>query len=270
VLTFVRDSVARGYKFWITTPNPEIILAAQKDKILARAIENSDMALPDGVGLAQAAKFLELPNYSGNPLRPLILFFQGLYVGLATFINKKWLFSELRPIKGREMFIELVRLANKKRWKVFLFGGETGEARLAGQNLRKNFKRVRIAVNSGPAYNDEAEPVSFKDLALHKEVLAQINEFAPQVVFVALGAPKQEKWVYKNLPRLKVGGAAVVGGAFNYLAGNMDLPPKWMSEAGLEWLWRLITQPNIKRIKRVLTAFPVFPLRVFWLKLTSK
>jgi N-acetylglucosaminyldiphosphoundecaprenol N-acetyl-beta-D-mannosaminyltransferase len=267
VLAFVRDSVARGYKFWISTPNPEIILTAQEDPEFHKALENSDLAIPDGIGLAQAAKFLSLPAPKNFFIRTLVLLFQGAAVGLATFFKKEWLISSLRIIKGRVLFIELIKHASKKRWKIFLLGGKPGVAKEAGLNLRKSFTGVRIAYFAGPTLNGKGEPASKEEAETQREAIDQINEFKPQLLFVAFGAPKQEKWVYKHLPKLKVGGAMVVGGAIDFMAGEATLPPKWMEDAGLEWIWRLIKEP--RRLKRIFTAFPVFPLKVFWYKLTS-
>ncbi len=267
VLAFVRDSVSRGYKFWISTPNPEIILVAQKDPELHKALENSDLAIPDGVGLAQAVKFLSLPAPENLILRFFVTLFQGLAVGLATFFKKEWLMSSFKIIKGRVLFIELVKLASKKRWRVFLLGGESGVAKTAGLNLRKTFNRVRIGYFAGPVLNPQGNPVSAEEKRIEDEAIAQINEFGPELLFVAFGAPKQEKWVYKHLPKLKVGGAMVIGGAIDYIAGEAALPPKWMEEKGLEWVWRLSQEPW--RVKRIFRAFPVFPLKVFWYKLTS-
>lgn len=266
VLAFVRDSITRGYKFWISTPNPEIILAAQKDLELHKALESSDLAIPDGIGLAQAATFISLPLPKNHLIRFFISLFQGVTVGLATFFNKEWLLSSLRIIKGRELFIELIKLASKKRWKVFLLGGEPSIAKSAGLNLRKSFKRVRIAYAQGPRLNFIGEPASARDRVSQEEAVAQINEFNPQLLFVAFGAPKQEKWVDKHLPKLKVGGAMVVGGALDYMAGKAQLSPKW-AEGGFEWLWRLFTQPW--RVGRIFRATVLFPWKVFLSKLKS-
>jgi N-acetylglucosaminyldiphosphoundecaprenol N-acetyl-beta-D-mannosaminyltransferase len=234
VLAFVRDSVSRGYKFWISTPNPEIILAAQKDPELHKALENSDLAIPDGVGLLFAARFLGM--------------------------------GEIKIIKGREMFMDLIQLASKRGWKVFLLGGAPGVAKTAGLNLRKTFKGVRMAYFSGPKLNSRAEPVGEADFKAEKETIAQINEFKPQILFVAFGAPKQEKWIYKHIEELKIGGAMVIGGTIDYLAGIAPLPPKW-AEGSLEWFWRLITQP--RRIGRVLRATILFPWKVFLSRLKA-
>lgn len=236
VLAFARDSISRGYKFWISTPNPEIILAAEKDPELHRALENSDLAIPDGVGLLYAARFLGM--------------------------------GELKMIKGRKLFMELIELASKKGWKVFLLGGLPGYAKSAGLNLRKSFKTVRIAYAQGPQINSNGEPDSLKDLEIQKEAIAQINEYKPQLLFVAFGAakPKQEKWIYKNLSKLKVGGAMGVGGTLDYVAGKAPLPPRW-AEGSFEWLWRLYTQPW--RLARILRATILFPWKVFLSKLKA-
>lgn len=236
VLAFVRDSLTRGYQFLITTPNPEIVLAAQKDEQLARALSTSDLALPDGVGLRYAAKFLE-----------------G---------------KDLTVVPGRKLFWELLSLANKKGWRVFLFGGGAGVAGEAAKNLNQSFPSVKIHFLSGPKYDNEANPVTKSDERMHEECLAQINVFNPQLLFVALGAPKQEKWLVKNLPKLKVGGAMVVGRTLDWVAGTSRVSPNWLTDLGLEWFWRLITGST--NIKRIANAVVVFPWKVLLSKLNER
>lgn len=267
VLAFVRDSLGRRKKFSIVTPNPEIILAAGGDKDLADAINKASLAIPDGIGLSQAARFLSLPAPRNILFRAPVCFLQGLWVGLATFLARNWVQEALPIIKGRKLFMELIKLANKKGWRVFFLGGEKGEARGAGERLRRSFKRLRIAYFQGPMLNADAVPVGEADRDIQRESVEQINEFKPDILFVGFGASKQEKWLMKWLVSLDVGGAMVVGGTFRYFSGDAELPPEWMEEYGLEWVWRLITEPW--RIKRVLTAFPIFPLKVFWYKLNT-
>ena len=146
-------------------------------------------------------------------------------------------------------------------------GGEKGEARGAGEKLRRSFKRVRIAYFQGPMLNADAVPAREADKDIQRDAIEQINGFKPDILFVGFGASKQEKWLMKWLASLDVGGGMVVGGTFRYFSGDAKLPPIWMEEFGLEWAWRLITEPW--RIKRVLTAFPIFPLKVFWYKLNT-
>ena len=264
VLGFVRT---RHKKFLIATLNPEIVMRAQKDRKLAGILNSADLVLPDGTGLAQAAKFLGLPNSENVLFRPIILFLQGIIVGLATFFKRDWLFHSFNLIKGRELFLELCKLANRKGWRVFLLGGENGVAGETKQVLKRNLKRVEIEALDGPMLNLAANPVSKKDRKIEDQVVSAINKFKPHFLFVAFGAPKQEKWLSRWLPKLNIGGAMVVGGAFNYIAGRSKIPPAWIEEIGLEWTWRLIAEPW--RLRRVLRAFPTFPLKVFWFKLNT-
>jgi len=234
LLTGVREKIAHNKKFYIVTPNPEIILASTKNILLEEALNSADFSVPDGVGLSYASKFL--------------------------------FGKSLNIIPGRILFEKLIELANKKGWKVFLLGGYGQEVTKAAENLRKNFKSVKIEAFAGPKLDNHADPVLDPDRTLQKEALRLINSFSPELLFVAFQNPKQEIWIYRNLKYLDIGGAMVVGGTFRYIAGITPLPPKWMEQMGLEWLYRLITEP--RRLGRIINASVVFPLRIFWFKVT--
>ena len=259
-------NAAKNAKFLIVTPNPEIVMRAQKDKDLTRILNTANLSLPDGIGLAAAHKFMTLYSPKWKILRAPVLLIQGFVVGLAVLVNDRWLTKDLNIIKGREFFLELMKLANKKSWRVFLLGGEGGVAEKTAKNLRKSLKKVVLESAEGPTLNNNAVPVSKKDVKLEKDVIKKINKLKPHLLFVALGAPKQEKWLDKWMKDLSIRGAMVVGGTFNYMAKKTALPPKSMEKLGLEWLWRLITQPE--RAKRIFKACPVFPLTVYWHHLT--
>ncbi len=234
VLAFIRDSITRRHKFIIVTPNPEIIVKAQKDIDLLNFLNRADISLPDGTGLTYAWRFLRLP---GN----------------------------LTLIKGREMLVEMLKVANKRQWRVFFLGGKEGTAKKAAEILKRSLKKVKIGFAAGPDLNLEGEPLNRRNKIIEENTKKAINRFKPELLFVGFGAPKQEKWLARNLHELNVGGAMVVGGAFDYLAGNVRMPPKWMAERGLEWLWRLLIQPS--RIKRIINAVVVFPFLVFLSKM---
>ncbi|QQG41579.1 MAG: WecB/TagA/CpsF family glycosyltransferase [Candidatus Woesebacteria bacterium] len=234
LLTGVEENISCNKKFYIVTPNPELVLMAQKNKELAIALNSADYPVPDGVGLAYASKFLSGDN--------------------------------LNIIPGRKFFEELVQLAAKKHWKVFLLGGLGDEAALAASKFKIKNSKLKIETVGGPKLNQNGEPDTKVDIKIQFDVIAQINKFRPVLLFVAFGNPKQEIWIHKNLSKLKIGGAMAVGGTFRYVAGFSKLPPKWMEKAGLEWLWRLIKEPN--RFKRIFNAFPIFPIKIFWYKLT--
>jgi N-acetylglucosaminyldiphosphoundecaprenol N-acetyl-beta-D-mannosaminyltransferase len=262
VLRFVRDSLGKKKKFIIVTPNPEQVILAQKDNEFKRVLNAVDYAICDAVGLAQAAKYLSLKSPKNKYLRLPAVFLEGLIVGMSTFINRNWLESELTVIKGRDLFIKLIQLANKKRWRVFLLGGEiTGTAEKTAKKLSASYKSAIFRFADGHMMDDNAKPRSSLDKKIEGKVIDKINKFKPHLLFVGFGAPKQEKWVYRWLQKLNIGGAVVVGGTFDYIAGNVKTPPKWMSTVGLEWLWRMVTQP--KRIKRIITASVIFPIKIY-------
>jgi N-acetylglucosaminyldiphosphoundecaprenol N-acetyl-beta-D-mannosaminyltransferase len=156
-------------------------------------------------------------------------------------------------------------LADKKGWKVVLLGGLNNEGEVASQKLIKKYPKLQIKAIKGPILAKSAKPATVNDEKLEKEAINQINKFKSQLLFVAFGNPKQEIWIRENLSKLNVGGAMAVGGTIRYVSGLSPLPPKWMAGIGLEWLYRVITEP--KRIGRIFRAVVVFPLKIWMSKL---
>ncbi|OGM24121.1 hypothetical protein A2627_03555 [Candidatus Woesebacteria bacterium RIFCSPHIGHO2_01_FULL_39_28] len=238
VLSAISNKLSAKKKFFVVTPNPEIIMLAQKDQDLQKILNSADISIPDGVGLVLAAKFLRE--------------------------------SRLERIRGRELMLDLLTntkkpnpLAGRVGAKFFLLGSTPGINKKAVEVLSREFKNIKFKGNFGYQLNSSAVPVSKIDIGLEKKVVRQINLFKPHFLFVAFGAPKQEKWIAKWLPKLDVGGAMAVGGAFDYIAGVAKLPPGWMESIGFEWLWRLFTQTNRPgNFRRIFTATVKFSLEV--------
>lgn len=269
VLEFVKLRLETKEKFYIVTPNPENLLLATKDWLLEKSIRRAHLSIPDGIGLAQAYKFLKYKESKHDILRFFKIFIQGLYVGYKTLVDKKYLTDDLEIIKGRELFLDILKIINDRKGRVYLFGGENGEQEQSIKNLKLKFPDISFQTNyKFPQFNKNGQPVSQIDRKMHKSILGSIKLFEPDMVFVAMNTPKQEKWIFRNLYRLqKVTGAMAVGGTFNYVAGNMKLPPKWMEKMGLEWVYRLIQEP--KRLKRIINAIIIFPWEVFIWKLKT-
>ncbi|MDP3917724.1 MAG: WecB/TagA/CpsF family glycosyltransferase, partial [Candidatus Woesebacteria bacterium] len=223
VLNFVNSRLENKEKFYIVTPNPENLLLATKDWLLAKAIRRSDLSIPDGIGLAQAFKFLGYKDDKGNILRPLIIFFQGLLVGAATIVNKKYLTNDLLITKGRELFFDIMKIADERKLRVYLFGGENGEQTKSKEILEQKYNNVVFKTHHQfPQYSKNCQPATVSDRKMHKSIVGGIKLFEPDLIFVAMNTPKQEKWIYRNFFRLtNVTGAMTVGGTFNYIAGNM-------------------------------------------------
>lgn len=222
VLNFVENCLKNKKKFFITTPNPEIIVQAQDDRELKEAINSSDLALPDGAGL----------RFAGIKQR----------------------------VTGREIFRKLLKYADEEKLKVYLLGAGKDVNSKAQKKAQKIYPSAEVKGAGGIQIDIKGYYVSEKDRKMSIDIIRDINNFVPDILFVAFGAPKQEKWIRHNLDGLNIGGAMVVGGTFDYFTGNAVLPPGWMAKAGLEWLWRLINYPS--RAKRIFAATVVFPLLV--------
>lgn len=98
-------------------------------------------------------------------------------------------------------------------------------------------------------------------------MIRQINSLKPNVLFVALGAPLQEKWIAKHQKELKVDVATGQGGTFDYEAGRIARAPKWIQKIGMEWLWRLCKEP--KRIVRM-RVLPIFLIKILFARDKTK
>lgn len=128
-------------------------------------------------------------------------------------------------------------LANRNGWRVMYVGGAAGVAHTAAQRLSARYPKAEIAAHSG--YFD-ATPGSTGNAA----VLAAIQAFKPQVLFVGMGMPRQELWIAQNHFDLPQAVILPVGAAFDYEAGVQKAAPRWMGRMGLEWLFRLGSDPR--------------------------
>lgn len=254
-------------KYRIVTPNPELVLMSLSNNKLAEALNTADYSIPDGIGLSQANFFNSLTLPKNIYLRYVCGFFAGFYVGVRSLIDSSFVLSKLEVIKGRELFLDLVGLAHKNKWKIFLLGGEDTEAEFTATVLKNKFKNINIKFARGPILNKYAQPVSKVDTKIYIDIVKTINSFKPQLLFIAFKNPKQEIWAKENIGKLNTNLIMTVGGTFRYISGMKSLPPRWMENMGLEWIWRFITDPS--RFKRILNAFPIFPWTVYINKVKS-
>lgn len=139
--------------------------------------------------------------------------------------------------------------------KVYLLGSKPGVSEAAGKKLQEKHPGLIICGTADGYFKDEAE------------VVAKINEAAPDVLFVCLGAPKQEKFMRSHMEELNVKLMLGLGGSLDGYAGNVKRAPQWMINMSLEWLYRLLKEP--KRIGRMM-RLPKFVLLCFGEKLRRK
>ncbi len=150
---------------------------------------------------------------------------------------------------GVDLFLSICQKTDKK---IFLLGAAPGIAEETKKKLEEKFPEIQISgTHAGSPHPTESA-----------EIVSKINKSGAEILFVAYGAPAQEKWIYNNLKKLNtVKIATGIGGAFDFIAGKKQRAPQWMQNLGLEWLYRLKQEP--KRIKRIINATIKFPLTVF-------
>lgn len=260
LLAGIETKISHNNKFSVFTPNPELLLMAKQNIKLQKIINESDFNVPDGVALLAADSF----NSKASETHGFFFFFKVLASWvycfyIATFAPGK-LKSKLTLIKGRTLFEKLIELAAKNNRRVFLLGGTGVEADLTEEKLKIKYKNINFKSAKGPKLNDLAQTVTEVDKEVYLDTVKQINEFKPHMLFVAFGNPKQEIWISENINNLNINMAMSVGGTFRYYSGLSKLPPQVVQNLGLEWFWRLITEP--KRLIRILNAVFVFPLSV--------
>lgn len=161
-------------------------------------------------------------------------------------------------IQGQKYFRKIVEEGEKLGWSFYILGGKDDTPNKAVENLKKIYPKLNVVgLHEGYFENEEDE----------NKVIEEINSLKPNVLIVAMGAPKQEKWIYANKDRLKVDVACGQGGTLDYEAGNVKRAPEFFQKVGLEWLWRLIKQPS--RFVRML-VLPIFLFKVMFTKDISK
>ncbi|MCA9911158.1 MAG: WecB/TagA/CpsF family glycosyltransferase, partial [Anaerolineae bacterium] len=152
-------------------------------------------------------------------------------------------------VTGSDGVPRIAEAAAQHGWRLFLLGAAPGVADKAAEVLRKGYPGVQIVgVFSGSPAPDEEDTI-----------VERVNASGADILFVAYGAPEQDKWIARNLPRLRTRMAMGVGGSLDFIAGIIPRAPLWMQRAGLEWLYRLYLQPS--RIGRMM-RLPRFVLAI--------
>lgn len=152
-------------------------------------------------------------------------------------------------VAGFDLFLHLMQYGATHGTTFFLFGAAPGIAEAAKKKAEELYPGVKIVGTRNGYFSKEDEPA----------IIQQINDSGADVLFAALGAPKQEFWLQEHRDELKPALRVGLGGSFDVLAGKMERAPKWMQEASLEWLFRLYKQPS--RLGRMM-ALPKFVIKV--------
>ncbi len=223
VEAIAQHALSNGTPEYVVTPNAQHILTLQKDAHFREIYRKAFLVVPDGVSLLWAAKFLQTP-LKGR-------------------------------VNGTDLFEKLCAIAAQKELKIFLLGGRPGAAEKAKETLQGRHPSIQIVGTHCPPYGFESNPA---ELAL---INSKIKAAAPHILFVGLGAPKQEYWIYANYQELGVPISVGIGVSFELVADMVRRAPVWMQKTGLEWFFRLIVEPR-RLWQRYIIGNPHFILLV--------
>ena len=193
----------------IFTPNTQILLDAQSSPRNLLLLNSADINIPDGIGVLLASKIL-----GGN-------------------IKSR--------ISGIELGEALLALAEQKGYRVFLLGAKNGVAKKAKKALKKHYPKLKICGTHHGYFKKSGKE--------NQKILQKIRAARPDMIFVCMGYPEQEKWIAKNAPKISSARVFIgLGGSLDVWSGNTRRAPLPIQLMGLEWLYRTIKEPRRARI----------------------
>jgi N-acetylglucosaminyldiphosphoundecaprenol N-acetyl-beta-D-mannosaminyltransferase len=215
--------IARRERGYVCATAVHAVMVGQDDAEMRSALQGSTLTVPDGMPLVWAANLL------GEDLRDRVY--------------------------GPELMLRYCERSAEKGHRIFLYGGrDQGSLAQLTLNLRLRFPGLKIVGGYSPPFRALTED---EDNAIAE----QINAARPDIVWVGIGVPKQEKWMARMRDRLDAPVLAAVGAAFDFHAGRVSMAPEWMQNRGLEWTYRIAQEPR-RLLPRYLVHNPRFIARV--------
>ena len=212
-----------GRPMLVTTLNAHAYVVADKDVEFREALRGSDVLLPDGSGIVIASKILNT--------------------------------EAIDKIAMYECFLFQLERLEKEGGSCFFLGAAPQTLEAIKARLNREYPHIRVGTYSPPyksAFSDQES----------EEMIEAVNAFEPEVLFVGMTAPKQEKWAYRFRDRLQVKMILAVGANFDFFAGTVSRPPVIFIKLHLEWLGRFLNEPR-RMWRRVFVSLPLFVVEVF-------
>lgn len=220
---FITTGRVTGKGHQIATINADFVVKSLHDAELRRILQEADMATADGMPLVWSARLLGVP-------------IEG-------------------RVTGADMVPALAGRAAQKGYSLYFLGAAPGVAQKAAEILQQQYPSLKIAGIAAPS----PEEVQAED----STIIAECKAVNPDILLVAFGNPKQEKWIYRHAHELGIPVMIGVGGTFDFIAGVTKRAPYWMQQCGLEWVYRLLQQPG-RLWKRYTTDFFGFGYFFLW------
>lgn len=223
-LESIDGMISGDKKSYVVAINVDVVMKIEKDKYLKKITDEADMVLVDGKPLIWISKWHKKP------------------------IKEKISGSDLVPL--------LCKRAEEKGYTMFILGGKDGIAEQAKAKLEKKHPNIKIVGTYAPPFGFE------KNQEELKKINDMISEKHPDLLIACFGCPKQEKFIYENYQSYAAKVSVCAGATVDFLAGNVKRAPKWMSDHGLEWLYRFFQEP--KRLFKRYFVDDVKILRLVW------
>ncbi len=211
----------------VVTPNVDQIVRMEKDTYFRKIVNSAELLLVDGTPLLWVAKFY------GTPIK--------------------------EKICGSDLVPDLCKVAAKKGYRVFFLGAAEGVAARAADNLKKKYSGLIIAGTYSPPFGFEKDQ---KELDHINQILLDSKA---DLLFVGMGVPKQDIFIYENMKKYQIPMSFSIGAAIDFEAGVQKRAPQWINKIGMEWLYRLLSDP-----KRMYKRYIVDDMKVFKLALKYK
>ncbi|MDP3517048.1 MAG: WecB/TagA/CpsF family glycosyltransferase [Pseudohongiella sp.] len=214
------DKLTSPKKNWLACLNPHSYAVALKDQQFKIALDKADWLIPDGIGIVYASRFL------GGQLR--------------------------KRVTGADVFFGVLDLLNQLGGaKVFFIGSTESTLSKIKDGMLRDFPNVNVVGVYSPPFKADYNQVELS------EMIDAINAAKPDVLWVGMTAPKQEKWIFENLPLLDIKFAAAIGAVFDFYAGNIQRANPLVQKLGLEWLIRFLREP-VRLWRRYFISIPTF------------
>lgn len=224
--------IKKNKNAYVVTPNVDHIIQLERGGELVKVYNNADLILTDGKPLIWISKLY------GTPIK--------------------------EKISGSDLFPKLCAMAAKRGYRMFFLGAAEGVAAKAADNLRKKYKGLQVVGTYSPPYGFE------KDEAEMQKIKSMIKEAEPHILIVGLGSPKQELFILHNKEELGVPVSIGLGASLDFEAGNIKRAPRWMSDCGLEWLYRITQDPKRLAKRYLIDDIKIVALVIKYWKVNRK
>lgn len=203
--SLVEDMLLKKHKIYICVCPVSTIMECKRNNQVLTSVNSADLATPDGMPVVWIGKMLGYKN--------------------------------IRRVYGPELMQEICGISQKNGYKNYFYGSSPDVLSKLREKLNKKYPSLIISGIFSPPFRQLTTDEDDK-------IVEDINSSNPDIVWVGLGSPKQDLWMYEHRDRINASVMIGVGAAFDFLAGVKPQAPRWMREIGLEWFFRLITEPR--------------------------